>query len=358
MITGIILFLLSPIGFAEFTDIDAELIKLKKNPIEYVNSIPLKRNELGLTVHDKEVSRALKNDFRAKLLSTQASPQSILPMSPIGWNDRPEALVDTLPLIKNLKDLSEKKLSASRLETQPWSDDYWPTYAGGLGARYEDRDFPFSTDWQDNFNYVQENKATDIIKRNDLSDEALDVLSPSEKFDFLFYADQTPLTDVLWEEGKSIYHRNGEVETWFGLCHGWAAASIMESRPLHKVSVKSHSINRDIQFYPADIKALATLLWAKGLRQSKFIGGRCQEKDPERDENGRIKDSDCFDTNPATWHIAITNQIGVAKRSFVLDVQFDYEVWNQPVLGYKYTYFNVKTKERFNTIEEAIMSYD
>jgi len=85
---------------------------------------------------------------------------------------------------------------------------------------------------------------------------------------------------------------------------------------------------------------------------SKFIGGRCNDKQPEQQDN-RPVNSDCRDTNPATWHMAVVNQIGVAKRSFVIDATFDYEVWNQPVYSYKYSYFEPQTKKIANSIEEG-----
>lgn len=75
----------------------------------------------------------------------------------------------------------------------------------------------------------------------------------------------------------------------------------------------------------------------------RLVGGRCDVKDPDVDVIGRIKDLACRDVNPATWHLAVVNQIGKAKRSLVLDTTYDYEVWNQPVYSYSYTYFNPKT---------------
>lgn len=142
-----------------------------------------------------------------------------------------------------------------------------------------------------------------------------------------------------------------------GICHGWAPASYNLDRPINKVTVMAADGKTPITFYPADIKALASLLWAKAMPQVKFIGGRCSDKNPETDENGRIQSPDCFDINPMTWHLSVVNQIGVAKRSFVLDATYDYEVWNQPALGYRYTYFNPQTGEYYESLQEALIEF-
>jgi hypothetical protein len=95
---------------------------------------------------------------------------------------------------------------------------------------------------------------------------------------------------------------------------------------------------------------------------TRFVGGRCNDTDPEFDpNNGRALSAKCFDTNPGTWHLAMVNQIGGARRSFVLDVTYDYEVWNQPAHGYEYWYFNPKEMQWADTEQEgtvAIADFD
>jgi len=60
-----------------------------------------------------------------------------------------------------------------------------------------------------------------------------------------------------------------------------------------------------------------------------------------------------FDTNPGTWHMSAVNQIGVSKRSFIIDATFDYEVWNQPMFAYSYEYFNPQTMKRVDSLAQA-----
>jgi len=111
-----------------------------------------------------------------------------------------------------------------------------------------------------------------------------------------------------------------------------------------------------VRFYPSDIKALASLLWANASPSARFIGGRCGESNPKLDENGRVLSAAAFDTNPGTWHVCVVNQIGVAKRSFVMDATYDYEVWNQPVHAYQYSYFNPQTMRVVKSLRDATVA--
>lgn len=258
--------------------------------------------------------------------------------------DNPEALVDKLKITK-LKDM-EGHLQAGTVAESPWSGDYWAIYTGMLAKRYADPNFPASTDWKENAEYI-----------NGTGSCTVDHLSPAEKYDLLVGDETKSLTKAMLAEGQSYFEKSGKVETWMGICHGWAPAAFMEHRPSHAIEVTAADKKTKIKFYPSDIKALASLLWAKTSTDSKFIGTRCGIKNPPTDpENGRILAKECFDTNPGTWHLAVVNQIGVKKRSFVLDATYDYEVWNQPAYSYEYTYFNPKTNQPVRRMSDGIVS--
>lgn len=51
--------------------------------------------------------------------------------------------------------------------------------------------------------------------------------------------------------------------------------------------------------------------------------------------HGRPSDPSCRDTNAATYHILVTNYLGIMQQSFVEDRTFDDEVWNQPLRAYR-----------------------
>lgn len=277
--------------------------------------------------------------------------KSIYDKSIILQNDHAQDLVeDPSKMIFSLSEMDNLNLFKKNVSVAPWSDSYWPLFEGALGARYNDPNMHFSN-WKDARDYVTKNPAKKLISK-----KQLDNLSPSEKYDFLLGLDRENLTRSSWSEGEEYFRENGKVETWMGLCHGWAAASMMMVDPVKRVEVKTNA--GKLIFYPSDIKGLGTLLWAKGEFQTRFVGGRCNLKGPAVDGMGRPKEGDCLDNNPGTWHLAIVNQIGVFDRSFVMDATYDYQVWNQPVYGYEYIYYNPKTKKESNTLAEAMIKTD
>ncbi len=254
-------------------------------------------------------------------------------------NENPEDLVDNpSQLIKNLDTMTKRNLTTGQVKNKPWSDSYWPIASGASAYRYNDPKNQGET-WEEMFKYFLNNPTESY-----LTNEKIALLSPAEKYDLLLADSNYMLTNQMWAEGKRYFDRYGKVEPWMGLCHGWAAVSFMWPEPTKKVLTKSTLTKLPVPFMPSDIKSLGTLVWAKGRYPSKYLGGRCNVKNPKRDSNGRITDPECFDVNPGSWHIAVVNQVGVNKRSMVIDATFDYEVWNQPLLSYKYTYFNPNTK--------------
>jgi len=265
-------------------------------------------------------------------------------------NDRAEDLVDsTFYHLNNLNDIEksirdEEGYLGGELDAQPWSDDYWAIARGILGYRYADYDVKHVTGWKNIF----DTHFTTFPVSQYIEQGKINYLSPSEKYDLLIGDENYTLTKAMWAEGQAYWTPEKDVEHWMGICHGWAPAAYMIPRPKNAITVTAADGETPITFYPSDIKALASLLWAKASYGTKFIGGRCNTKNPKKDEHGRIQNQDCFDSNPATWHKVVVNQIkkGPEGRSFVLDASYDYEVWNQPVYSYSYRYFNVETSAR------------
>ena len=120
---------------------------------------------------------------------------------------------------------------------------------------------------------------------------------------------------------------NDGVEFWWGLCHAWVPASMNEPEPQYPVT------HNGVTFYPADIKALLMTIYDRS--RSIIIGGRCNAKEVERDEQGRIKDPKCRDTNAGSFHVLMTNFIGRYGMAIAEDRTYNYEVWNQPIHDYK-----------------------
>jgi hypothetical protein len=285
---------------------------------------------------------AVMSAFGGGVQEAHAIPRDrILLESEPGPHDRAEDLVDTMRWT-TLAGIEKAKATSAELEEQPWSDTYWPLSSGVIAQRYADPDFPASADWRVNAEYL----------RQSLGEPPSDRMSPAEKYDLLVGDRAFPLSKKMISQGQEYYERFGHVERWMGICHGWAPASYMMDRPLHSVTVKNRE-GTDIVFLPADIRALASLLWANASAPTRFIGGRCGTRDPESDSTGRPRDEECVDTNPATFHLAVVNQIAASRRSFVMDASYDYEVWNQPVVGYSYEVYNVLTQATAENVAAA-----
>ena len=320
---------------------DDELLQeFANNPEQFMNELPTKKyhNKVQL-FSDEEIANRDYVTAKNKIRPLDGRAR-------IKGNDRPEDLVDNgNNLVRTLEEM--EKLRSASLKENPWSDHYWPIYTGQIACRYADENFPDSKNWKKNADY--------ILSHLDSSpnSSSVDTLSPAEKYDLLVGDTQQTLTHYALNEGEAYYRDNGKVEKWMGICHGWAPAAYMLPRPTHAIKVLAADGKTEITFYPADIKALASLLWANFAPNTKMIGGRCDVKKPKTDRNGRVLDPDCFDTNPGTWHMAVVNQIGINKRSFVIDATYDYEVWNQPMVSYSYKFFNPKTLKTVDTIEQG-----
>jgi hypothetical protein len=305
---------------------------------------------------------AKKDAMRSRLCKTIGGARvclnEMLPgRAPFKDDDQAAELVDNGDdMIRSLKAMDKKGLTQSALDETPWSDHYWALYQGEIAYRYADSDLVDNKGWKHYWNYSQSHDFMDIFKSGDK--HGIDVLSPAEKYDLLVGDEGGHLTQANWDDGKSYYDADGKVEDWMGICNGWAPASYMVARPEHLIQVLAYDGETPLDFYPSDIKALASSLWAKGKIDSRFAGGRCNDKAPKTDDNGRILSQACFDTNPGTWHLAIVNQIGVSRRSFVIDATYDYEVWNQPVYSYEYSYFNPQTKEAVDSLKDATVAMD
>jgi hypothetical protein len=341
--------------------INAGLEEMQADPIAFMDRLPVKYDEQGERI-SSEASASLFNDEavaeKTFVDARDDKRQELTELDAVAAgraafaeNDQADGFVDTFSF-SGLQGMEDNGLMNARLAEQPWSDDYWAIYLGMLGKRYADSRFPRSGDWKINYDYIQNNPALQIAAGG--NNDAVNRLSPSEKYDILVGDKNMTLTDKMWEAGKKYYTRDGHVETWMGLCHGWAPAAYMLARPTAPVTVLAADGKTFITFYPSDIKALSTLLWAKVTTASRFIGGRCNDRNPAVDpQNGRILSGKCFDTNPGTWHLAVINQIGASGRSMVMDATYDYQVWNQPVVGYTYRYFNPQKMRYTRSLADA-----
>ncbi len=225
------------------------------------------------------------------------------------------------------------------LDFMPWPDHYWATYQGGISYRWQ----TMAKSSQAYKDFLYKIPATEEIAA--MSDDELNRLSPAEKYDIW-----QGRTDLSSEESATAYQRSlvlstarfnksefnkDEVPAWAGICNGWSLAAIAESEPQKAVTVDLAD-GRRMTFYVADIKALVGQIYNDYQESELFsvrrLGNRCHDKLKEVD--GRVQDSDCRDMNPMTLHLALTQYLA-KKKPFIVDIDPEEEVWNQPAYGYK-----------------------
>lgn len=311
------------------------------------NPVPRETRFTQREIHNRDYVEIKNNEWRACHQENKLSNFSLT-------RDPLNLFIEGAVRFKTLDEIEAKGLTSGRVQVQPWSGDYWAYASGILGARFRDEQFVYFNDWLKRFEFVTANPAEKIISTQ--GQQGVNSLSPSEKYDLLVGDQSGGLTTSMWAQGKQFYDENGNVESWMGICHGWAAAAIVEPRPESTVEVLSLDGKWQVALNPTEIKGLVSYSWATNRFRNVSLGIRCNQKNPGRDENGRIKDEACFDLNPATWHLAMTHLIGMDKRSFVMDATFDYEVWNQPIVAYSYTYFNPQTRKAQQKIKLATVS--
>lgn len=297
-------------------------------------------------------------------------------------DSRLTAIYESPNYISNLFEMDRRSLNLKNAAVQPWGGPYWPLFQGMVANTYQDKDYSTfirtaiqNLSWERNVRDFKK-RAQEVYPRiYDLSEKELAKLAPSEKYDLLLGDTSFDLTKRIWDyaetwgnekrfgflsaidlpAGYRVAKTNKGIKSWEGICHGWAAASGHSPRP-EKTVVVTLPNGKKLPFYPNDLKALQSIMWANSTIQSNVIfeGGRCNKKKPVKDKYGRYidveKDRDdseitprCADVHPGIFHMSMVNVMGVDGRSFIIDKNSTADVANQPVSGYEITYFNPKT---------------
>ena len=115
---------------------------------------------------------------------------------------------------------------------------------------------------------------------------------------------------------------------WWGTCHAWTPASLLMPEPQHAVTMNG------VKFEVGDIKALTQNIFDS--TSAVMLGGRCNSKEITHDVNGSAND-ECSDVNPGAMHVILANFLGIGQLPLIEDRTANYEVWNQPVVGYEVT---------------------
>lgn len=291
------------------------------------------------------MTKSVLNLITATVLTTAVSPFSE-PMR----DDDFKIFLDKQNYVSNIFALQQTRLTQGHTQYEIWAGSYWPIHQGLLGQRYADPLFPKSKDFLENYNDHMLRPPETLVFSGQINR-----LSPAEKYDLLAGDTNWTLTKAMWARGQKTLIQYGEVPTWTGICHGWSAAVHMGVKaPRQSVVVTDVTGQHAIEFYRQDIKALMSYLWAESSTDSIQAGNRCRQDMVLKDPYQRPIDASCLDSNPMSWHLAVTNRIGMQQKSFVMDSTTGSEVWNFAVKGYDYSYFNPRTFETTHNIKAAI----
>jgi hypothetical protein len=271
----------------------------------------------------------------------------------IGENDDPAALFADLVLERNLfvLDESAEKKVRLKLAWKPWADASWIPRKGMIAARYQNSSY-VERSIEENYRRTMAKSLKEIAQEG--KKESIATLSPAEKYDLLTGDLNGTFTEGVWKESKRVMDTNGYA-LWLGLCDGSAGAAVALPEPLHKITVKSQYRDLPIEFSPLDIKALAAHLWSVYGISMPVVGSRCNDESFLVFGPGE-KSLECQDNNPASWHLAAVNLLGMQKGNLVVDRDPSRPVWNVPVLGYEIQYRNPKSGRRAKVLKDAVVA--
>ncbi|GMF26645.1 unnamed protein product [Phytophthora fragariaefolia] len=204
----------------------------------------------------------------------------------------------------------------------PWAGPYWPTYQDSINVVWSEGSPSPAEKYATAFGKDVKTFMDAVSKRNGVD-------SQSNRKKCSSNDDCSTLTD-----GSRCAIRKGKtsgycIPTWFGICHAWAPAAILEAEPNCPVTYNG------VTFQPIDIKALISSVYDGARLPTVFTGARFNSGADKIDEYGRHSNDAYRDLNPAYFHIAATNILGKLNSTFVVDVTAGAQVWNQPVRGFK-----------------------
>lgn len=220
--------------------------------------------------------------------------------NPFRIDEQFESHLNKLPLVGNIQDT---KIG--------WPGFHWSLNQGMIANRWQIKD-------SNNFKY----DTYSLNELKSLTQEKLNKLSPAEKFDIFMGDFEYPTVKLA----RKMSSRTAK--EWTGICHGVSPAGIHHKEPNTKTVRTANGL--ELTFYSSDLKALLAFYYAKisdeGITQ---IGKRCFA--------GRfnpIRGGACSDVNPGSFHIIMTNKLGISQTSFIADVDRLKMVWNHVAMKF------------------------
>lgn len=197
-----------------------------------------------------------------------------------------------------------------------WSDTYWASNQGGAASRWQMLGTGAQTDPHSYGVYS-------AIQLGQLSDAQINQLSPAEKYDIVMGRYDYPTV------ASEMRRTNPSLPKWHGLCHAVAAVTTRYEEPQNTpvTTTFPDGSRRNVMFYSSDIKALLALAGDKSIANATGVGVKCNSNMPS-------SSGACWDTNPASFYLALTNMVGLLKTPIIMDVDPLLEVWNSVVKSY------------------------
>lgn len=93
-----------------------------------------------------------------------------------------------------------------------------------------------------------------------------------------------------------------------------------------------------IPFGSSDIKALLTYFLAEYETtdsEAKFIANRCNYDIRSEETHQYENTTQCADINAGSFHVLLSNQLGLRNEGFIMDRDRGADVWNQPIAGFR-----------------------
>ena len=204
----------------------------------------------------------------------------------------------------------------AKISNIPWSDTYWPDHQGSINYRWNTPN-PIGFDFS-----PPTHEQVLAMNRDEISS-----LSPAEKYDLLMGQYDFPLFNEVRQSPQVT--KNAPI--WNGICDGWAMASVQFPEP--KATDQMNPDGMVIPFGSSDIKAILSYAMSYHFRAFSVKAGL------------PFSSNRCSGINAGTFHIALTNQIGLLNESLIMDRSTTFEIWNQAIYEYHLSSIGSATPE-------------
>ena len=222
-----------------------------------------------------------------------------------------------------------------------WADTYWPSSEGSHNHRWMGASVKSPLEKYDAAFNSSEGCATQPDKIYGTGAKAAwdtyyNCAGPAAKWQMKNFQGMSKMHNGIDDNSDGVVDDYGSdrskgidgIQGWWGTCHAWTPASLMMPEPQHAVTMNGQ------KFEVADIKALTQNIFDR--TSAVMLGGRCNAEEITHDVTGSAND-ECSDVNPGALHVIITNFLGTRQAPLIEDRTANFEVWNQPILGYEIT---------------------